>query len=103
MTGFQWHLNATVIAALALAGCATTRTPEPRVVIQEVRIPVSTPCQPDASVLVTPAFPDTHAALVSAPDADRVVRLLGAGRTLRDAYIAALRGALDACRDPTAR
>lgn len=88
---------AMVLAALLLAACATTRTPEPRVVYQEVRIPVPTPCQPDAAVLAVPDFPDTHAALAAAPDVDRAVRLLGAGRALRDAYIAALRGALEAC------
>lgn len=86
-----------LVTALALTACATTRPPEPRIVTQEVRIPVPTPC--NASV-ARPDFPDTHAALAAAPDIDRAVRLLGAGRAIRDAYIAALEGALAACRSP---
>ena len=86
-----------VAAALALTACATTRAPEPRIVTQEVRIPVPTPCTP---TVARPDFPDTHAALAAAPDVDRAIRLLGAGRALRDAYIAALEGALAACRAP---
>lgn len=86
-----------LVTALALTACATDHPPEPVVQIREVRIPVPTPCTP---TVARPDFPDTHAALAAAPDVDRAIRLLGAGRALRDAYIAALEGALAACRAP---
>ena len=95
----SWFAIAGTIVSLSLSACATTRPPEPRIVTQEVRIAVPTPCNAQVE---RPTFPDTHDALQGAADVDRAVRLLGAGRALRDAYIAALEGALAACRDPTA-
>lgn len=91
---------AAALVAVALVGCAT-RPPAPaaQVITRDVLIQVPTPCN---ATVDRPAFPDTRQALRAAPDIDRAVRLLGAGRALRDAYIAALEGALAACRDPTA-
>ena len=87
--------------AMALMGCAT-RAPAPvaQVITRDVMVAVPTPCN---ATVARPQFPDTRQALRAAPDIDRAVRLLGAGRTLRDAYITALEAALAACRAPTAR
>ncbi len=96
-------------AALLLAGlascalvsaCGTTRTPEPRVVYQEVRIAVPTPCNP--SLRPEPAYPEGDAQLAAEPDVLAGVRDLRIGRELRIARIAEIMSALAACRDPTA-
>lgn len=86
-----------LITCLLLAACQTPAPPVERIVTQEVRVPVPVPCNVSAQLLVIPTWPDTREALRAAPDVDRAVRLLGAGRIQRDAYIAALHGALSIC------
>lgn len=91
---------AITFAAMALAACGTTNTPAPeaRIVTQVVRVQVPTPCNVEEPA--QPAYPDTAAALRAVPDVDRGTRLLLAGRELRTAYIAAVLGALRACKAP---
>lgn len=98
---FQWHLNATLIAALTLSACGHVPPPEPVVVTREVHIPVPTPCT--VATPQAPDYADTRAALQAAPDIDRATRLLVAGRIQRDAYIAAILDALASCRAPSAQ
>ena len=85
------------IAAIALlaAGCAG-KPPEPIIQTVRVEVPVQVRCQPTISP--APEFPDTDAALASAPDIFRGVALLKAGRLIRNARISELSAALDQCR-----
>lgn len=94
----RFHYPPLAFITLAfLAACQTPAAPVERIVTQEVRVPVPVACHVSAELLVIPAWPDTREALQAAPDVDRAVRLLGAGRVQRDAYIAALHGALSIC------
>jgi hypothetical protein len=61
----------------------------------EVKVPVAVPCKPDLGP--APSYPDTRAALMGAPDLFERVKLLLAGRELRDAWIGAQATALKAC------
>ena len=85
---------AAVLLSLAIAGCATT--PEPQIVVKEVRVPVPVPCPIDTS---EPAYADTLDALRAAASkgSDAVVALLIGGRAQRDAVIAGLKAQADAC------
>ena len=86
------------IAALALAGCA--HTPEPEIRTVEVKVPVDDPaCAREAVARLgeAPAYPDTPEAIRAAPNLFERVKLLLAGRELRIAREAALKGALEAC------
>jgi hypothetical protein len=69
----------------SLAACSTTKQLEPRVVTQEVLVPVATPCVPDKYDRTRPDYPDSNAALRAAPDAAARYQLLWAGRGLRAA------------------
>jgi hypothetical protein len=86
--------RAAVILALALAGCATT--PEPQIVVKEVRVPVVTPCPIDTT---EPDYLDTKAALIEAAKkgSDVAFALVIAGRAQRDALIAGLKAQAEAC------
>ena len=81
-----------VAALLALGACAS-RGGAVRSV--EVRIPVAVPC--DARTGPTPAYPDTDAALREAADLFERVKLLLAGRELREAREAELDAAVRGC------
>lgn len=91
------HLAMIFVAPLALAACAgRTPTPaEPIITTQIVKVPVPLHC--DAKV-ESQDYPDTDAALRSAPDILERVKLLMAGRTLRMTHEIALEAALAACR-----
>ncbi len=82
-----------LIAALALAGCATTGE------TITVKVPVPVACVSD-QLPKAPTYPDTLAALKAAPDQAEFTRLLAAGWPLRNARLEALEAAVDACRQP---
>lgn len=89
-------------AALALAACTTARVerPEPIIKTVEVQVPVDDPrCVREAKAKLgaAPAYPDTEAALKTAPNLYERVKLVMAGRELRRAREAALAAALDGC------
>lgn len=84
-------------AALALAGCGSTRTAEPEIRIQRVEVPVTVDCVP-GDLRGPPAYPDGDAALRQAPSAAERYRLIAAGRLLRIARLAELEGVVKACR-----
>ncbi len=84
---------ALIVAAIWLAGCAGT--PKPAPIPREVMVPVSVPCVVDPGP--DPVYPDTDAALAAAPDVATGVRLITAGRLLRDARIGELKAALAGC------
>jgi hypothetical protein len=78
-----------------LAACAGVRTPQPVVQVREVQTPVAVTCTPPLGA--APAYPDTDAALKTAPDVFARVRLLVSGRLLRLARERELNAALVAC------
>lgn len=93
--GFQgFRPWAAAFAAFAVAACATTS--EPRIVVKEVRVPVPVKCAADPGP--APDLPDTSEALRQAPDLFEQVKLLLAGRKLRDARIGELEAANQGCR-----
>ena len=79
---------------LLLAGCATTRSPPPETRI--VTVAVSSPCVP-STLGPAPAYPDTDAALLAAPDAAERYRLLGQGRELRIGRLGQLETVVAGC------
>lgn len=81
------------LCAVSLAGCATA--PELRIEVREVRIPVPVACAADPGP--APAYPDTAEALAAAPDVFEGVKLLKAGRLLRQARERELEAALAGC------
>lgn len=94
-----------IAAVFALAGCATTDTPDPEPIIRtvEVQVPVDDPACARAAVAelgTGPTYPDTDAALRAAADLFARVQLLLAGRELRKAREAALLGSLVECARP---
>ena len=82
-----------IAAAIWLAGCATPGPP--RIEVREVKIPVAVACATDPGP--DPVYPDTDAALQAVPDVATGVRLITAGRLLRDARIGELKAALAGC------
>ena len=86
-------LFALILAALVLAGCATTSIPPPTI----VKVPVPVPCISD-QLPGPPTYADTAEALRAAPDLADFTRLLAAGWPLRDARLVALEAAVEACR-----
>lgn len=93
-------LLSTVLLALTVASCGTTRPPDPVVVTRDVQVPVPVPCAADPGP--APAFPDTDAALAAAPDVFAGVQLLLAGRALRMAWVDQVMAANAGCRGPPA-
>lgn len=83
-----------LIAALALAGCATT-APEPRIETRIVEVPVTVSCR--VEIGPDPAYPDSDEALRGAPNLFERTRLLVAGRLLRIAREREISAALKAC------
>jgi len=78
----------------ALAACAT-RPAEPLLKPVEVTVPVAIACP--ARRAPAPAYPDTAAALAAAPDLFERVKLLLAGRVLRDERLKEDEGQVRAC------
>lgn len=81
-----------LIAALSLAGCATT-SPEPVVRVQQVKVEVRVPCRP------APVPAPTYAADTIALDSNlfELVRALLSEREERKATETKLRGAIASC------
>lgn len=77
-----------------LAACAHTSEPVIRTV--EVKVPVAVRCGSDPGP--TPAFSDTNEALRAAKDIFERVRLVMAGRSQRDGWIATLTASSAGCR-----
>lgn len=86
---------------LAQTACASAPAPGARVVVQEVRVAVPVHCQPDPAMIAPRTYPDSRDAIRAAADIDRIIRLMAAGRLIRDDEIAALRAAIAACARPT--
>lgn len=103
--GFVAALFLLVALGFALSACAGGERPEPIIRTVEVQVPVDDPACARAAVAQlgeTPAYPDAPAALQAAADLFERVKLLLAGRELRDAREAALTDALKACAsEPT--
>lgn len=85
---------ATAFACLTLAACATPS--EPRIVVKEVKIAVPVACSADPGP--DPNYPDTDAALRSAPNLYERTKLLLAGRLLRMGREVELKAANSGCR-----
>lgn len=83
------------VSALCLTCSACATAPEPRTVVQTVEVPVSVPCAIDVA---KPDLADTASAIQAAPSIFDLAKLLLAGRTQRDAYIAELEAAASGCR-----
>ena len=86
-----------LIAALALASCATTGRPEPEVRTVTVQVPVAASCVPE-SLPGPPAYPDTPEAIRAAPDAAARTALIFAGRELRIQRSAEVEPVIAGCR-----
>lgn len=84
------------IPLLFLGACQTAR-PEPVIQIQRVEVPVPVPCPIRQNVGPRLTFPDSDAALQNAPSLFDRVKLLMAGRGLRDTRITRLEDAADTC------
>ena len=85
-----------IIPILFLSACATDPA-EPRIVIQEVKVPVAVSCV-SKDFKDRPETPDTDEALQAAP-VDQFIQLLLAGRTVRDGWIPAAQKQIDICRE----
>lgn len=91
-----------ILAALLLTGCGghVQSAPEPIIRTVEVKVPVDDPaCAREAvgGLGTSPTYPDTDGALQAAANLFERVKLLLAGRELREAREAALMGALVEC------
>jgi hypothetical protein len=82
-----------LIAALALAGCATTGE------TITVKVPVPVSCV-SKDLPPPPTYTDTLAALQAAPDQGEFTRLLAGNWPVRNARLEALEAAVEACRTP---
>ena len=85
-----------ILALIALSACGSTGPAEPKIVIQEVKVPVAVSCV-SKDFKDRPATPDTDEALKAAP-IDQFVQLLLAGRTIRDAWIPTAQKQIDICK-----
>ena len=83
-----------VLTCWMLTACASAPS-EPRLTARPVLKPVAIQCRPNLGA--EPAYPDTDAALKTAPDIFQRVRLLVAGRLLRIAREQELAAALAGC------
>lgn len=86
---------APILAALALAGCASAPL-QPVIQTKAVEVPVAIRCVPDPAP-VAPAFVDTDAAIAAAPDMFARAKLYVIGRLQRIAYEGELTAALKGC------
>jgi hypothetical protein len=80
-----------------LGGCATTRPPEPRIIIQEKVVPVKVACVP-SNVGAAPQYPDTDDALKTAGSPERRYQLVVAGRDLRISRLGVVEPVIEGCR-----
>lgn len=80
-----------------VAGCATTRSPEPVVVTQVVKEPVSVPCVPENYDRRRPDYIDSDRRLREAADAAERYQLLWGGRAQRQAREQVNEAALSGC------
>ena len=89
-----------LLPLLALAACATAPAarPEPEIRTVEVRVPVATPCPALEALGSSPAYPDTDQALAAAPNLFERVKLLLAGRVLRQTREATITAVVGACK-----
>ncbi len=87
-----------LVAALALAACGgrPQSTPEPLVIIQEVIVPIVGACVP-RGLGDEPAYSDTDAALIAAPEGAVRFQLLVIGRVERQARLKELEPVVKAC------
>lgn len=85
---------ATAWPLLTASSCATT--PEPRIEVRTVNVPVAVKCGTDPGP--RPAYADTDTALRAAADIFESVKLLLAGRAQRMAREAELEAAGAGCR-----
>lgn len=92
------RLSAFVVALFLLAGCAQAPAPEPKVITQNVNMPVAVSCVVD-TVPAAPSYVDTDAAL-TAPvvDGPRRYQLVTAGREQRINRLALLEALIAECR-----
>lgn len=81
------------LCAALLSGCATA--PEPKIETRIVEVPVAVKCA--VTIPAEPAYPDTKAALDAAPGIFEKVKLLLAGREVREAYKNEVKAALIGC------
>lgn len=90
-----------LVAMLSLAACSTTQAPPPEPIIRvvEVKVPVDDPAcaRKLMSELGAVAYPDTDEAIQAAANLFERVKLLLAGRELREAREAVTMGALAEC------
>lgn len=86
-----------ILAALALTACASGPTREPKVEIQTVYVPKPVSCV-NKGFKDRPVLPDTDAALKAAPDLDSFIKLLLAGRTIREAWEGTAQVQINICR-----
>jgi hypothetical protein len=93
--GPRVRVCATVLgAAFALTACATTSEPQVRTV--EVKVPVAVNCT--SNIPPPSSYPDTDAALRGAANIGERVKLMLAGKKVRDAEIVELRASVSGCR-----
>ena len=90
-----------LLAALALAGCATTAPNGPiRIQLVDREVPVS--CVP-ADLPPAPVYPDTLSAVLSAAGLAERDALIKEGWSLKEARLAALEGVVTTCRQAPQR
>jgi uncharacterized lipoprotein YmbA len=82
-----------IVAALALAGCASKAPPEPIIRTVEIKVPVRTPCTPAP----VPAPTYTADTVDLASNIFELVRALLVDREERKATETKLRGAIASC------
>lgn len=87
-----------VSASLGLAGCVPPKPPVERIVIQEVKVPVPVPCNPEIDD--EPVYSDNDEALERAPNILEAMRLRAIGRIERRSRNEILNAALEGCKGP---
>ncbi len=85
------------LAALLLLTACAHQPSEPVIRTIEVKVPVAVSCVPN-TFPGEPTFPDTDAALRSAPGAADRYQLIAAGRLLRIARLSELETVVKGCR-----
>jgi hypothetical protein len=87
---------AVTAACFSLAGCGSMPR-EPAVRVVETKVPVAVACVPE-KLPTQPSYPDTDAALQSAPGAGDMLQLLAAGRLLRIQRLSEIEPVIAGCR-----
>lgn len=87
-----------IILGGLLTGCANnTPPPEPRIVVQEVKVPTPVPCPALEELGPEPAYPDTDEAIVAAPNIYERSKLFAVGRLMRAQRLALYVAAKASC------